>query len=315
MVIYLISICIGIVTFCIILCSLFSYGQRKDHIKKRLKSIERACEVGLAQEDEFNKSLYDRLIKPSIDKGINRLKKYIPIESNNMSFYTNKNQEKFKELIYKSGISLSVSQYMRLRVVMIFFSGVLFLTIALVLQLEVPIVFFLTIMGIYGAYAILRFDLSRRITSRSNNMQRQLPEVLDMLSISVEAGLGLEQAMLEVVDHFDGPLITELSITNREMAMGRRRKEALLLIGDRCDIEEIKTFVRAIVQAGQLGISIKNVLRAQAMFMRQTRKNKIEERAMKVPVKILLPMAFFIFPVIFIVLLGPAVVQIAEKLL
>jgi tight adherence protein C len=131
-----------------------------------------------------------------------------------------------------------------------------------------------------------------------------------MLSVSVEAGLGLEQSMLYDVNNFEGPLIDEISVSNREMAMGRSRRDALLNLGDRCEIDEVKTFVRAIVQAGELGISIKNVLRSQAAFIRQSRKNKIEEKAMQISVKILIPMVLFIFPVIFIVLLGPAVVNI-----
>ena len=145
-------------------------------------------------------------------------------------------------------------------------------------------------------------------------MQSQLPEVLDMISVSVEAGLGLEQAMIEVVKNFDGPLIDEIAITNREMAMGRTRADALLLLGERCGIEEMQNFTRAIVQATQMGIAVKNVLRSQSEYMRQTRKNKVEEKAMQVSVKILLPMAGFILPVIFIVLLGPAAVKIMDTL-
>jgi tight adherence protein C len=141
-------------------------------------------------------------------------------------------------------------------------------------------------------------------------MEQQLPEVLDLLSVSVEAGLGFEQAVHHITMNMEGPLIDELTVTYREMAMGRARRDALTLLGQRCELEEMKTFVGALVQASQLGISIKNVLRSQSAAMRQSRKAKVQEKAMKVSVKMLFPMVMFIFPVIFIILLGPAVVNV-----
>jgi tight adherence protein C len=137
--------------------------------------------------------------------------------------------------------------------------------------------------------------------------------VLDLLSLNVEAGLGFEQALLHVIEHFDGFLIDELMITHREITMGRTRREALTLFAERCGLNEVKSFVGAVIQAGQMGIPLKNVLRTQAAAMRTSRKNKIEEKAMKISVKILLPMVLFIFPVLFIVLLGPAVVKIINQ--
>ncbi|KGP75169.1 hypothetical protein JT05_12180, partial [Desulfosporosinus sp. Tol-M] len=110
-----------------------------------------------------------------------------------------------------------------------------------------------------------------------------------------------------------GPLVDELSIAYREMTMGRTRREALLDLGERSGVEEVQSFARAVVQAGQMGISIKNVLQSQAEVIRQARRNKIEEKAMKISVKILIPMTLFIFPVIFIALLGPAAVNIYNQ--
>jgi tight adherence protein C len=158
----------------------------------------------------------------------------------------------------------------------------------------------------------MRFVLTRSITKRKRRMEKQLPDVLDLLSVSVEAGLGFEQAVHHITTNMEGPLIDELTVTYREMAMGRTRKDALTLLGQRCELEEIKAFVSALVQATQLGISMKNVLRSQAAAMRQARKAKVQEKAMKVSVKMLFPMVLFIFPVIFIILLGPAVVNVLK---
>lgn len=170
------------------------------------------------------------------------------------------------------------------------------------------------IMGAYGSFVALRFHLAKSITKRREIMERQLPDILDMLSVNVEAGLGFEQAMLHVINNFEGPMIDEFTITYREMSMGRDRAVALQLLGERCGIEDMKNFTGAVIQAWKLGISLKNILRTQATAIRQSRRNKVEEKAMKISVKILIPMVMFIFPVIFIMLLGPALINIMETL-
>jgi len=284
-------------------------------VKNRLGKIQSVSQKGLLQDEEFSKPLSERFIKPAFKGLMKSVQKYIPEEKVTESSYLNRHTSKLKGMLYQADIKMGVNQYLKLRLGVMAITGVLFGLIGLTMRLQLIYIIFMMAIGVYLVYVIMRFDLTRRISDRKNSMQRQLPEVLDMLSVSVEAGLGLEQAMIHVVNHFKGPLLDEIAVANREMALGRSRRDALLLLGDRCEINEMKTFVRAIVQASQLGISIKNVLRSQAALMRQTRKNKIEEKAMKVSVKILLPMAFFIFPVLFIVLLGPAFVSIAENLL
>jgi len=152
--------------------------------------------------------------------------------------------------------------------------------------------------------------LHSRIKKRRAAIQRQLPEVLDLLSVSVEAGLGFDAALQRISDRAKGELIDELTATYREISLGRPRSEALRNFEQRCGLEEIKSFVGAIIQAEQLGISLKNVLKSQAQQMRQLKKQRIEEKAMKTPVKIIFPLVFFVFPVLFIILLGPAIMNI-----
>lgn len=315
MIIYGISLVFGLLVYSLVLLRLMDFAKRQDQVKNRLNKVTTTGVKGLPEEEEFSKPLLERFIKPLLSGLISNVYKYLPEDNTKSSNLESRQAGKLKNMLYHAGMKVSVNQYLKIRFLVMVGSGIIFGLIAMSLHLKIEYSLFLILMGIYAAYVVMRFDLSHRISVRKSSMQRQLPEVLDMLSVSVEAGLGLEQAMIHVVDHFKGPLIDEIAVANREMAMGRNRKDALLLLGDRCEISEMKTFVRAIVQASQLGISIKNVLRAQASFMRQTRKNKIEEKAMKVSVKILLPMAFFIFPVIFIVLLGPAAVSIFENLL
>ncbi|MEY8353956.1 type II secretion system F family protein [Lachnospiraceae bacterium 54-53] len=168
------------------------------------------------------------------------------------------------------------------------------------------------IMGLYAGVVINRFHLKSRIKKRNEEIYHQLPEMMDLLSVSVSAGLGFDQALSYVVDKFKGALFDELDVTQREIALGRRRKEALNGFADRCENMEIRTFVTAVIQADEMGASMQNILSVQASAIRQTHKQNVEEKAQKLSVKILLPMVLFIFPVIFIVLMGPAVMSIME---
>jgi tight adherence protein C len=171
-------------------------------------------------------------------------------------------------------------------------------------------VFLFFLGGIVVGLMLLRYLLASRTRVRKQAIQKQLPEVLDLLSVSVEAGLGFDAALQRVADRARGPLIVELNATYREITLGRPRAEALRNFEQRCGLEEIKSFVGAIIQAEQLGISLKNVLKSQAQQMRLIRRQKVEEKAMKASVKIIFPLVVFVFPVLFIILLAPAIISI-----
>lgn len=145
-------------------------------------------------------------------------------------------------------------------------------------------------------------------------MSKELPDVLDLLTVSVESGLGFDAALQKVVRKTKGPLSNEFNKTLQEIKMGKARRDALRDLANRTGVEDLSTFIGAIIQADQLGVSIGNVLRIQSKQMRQIRKQRIEEKAMKAPIKMLLPMVFFIFPTLFLVLLGPAAIQLIESL-
>jgi len=311
---YLMAVTAGLTIFLLVMIRFGEYGRQKDQIVKRIQSVG-VAKRNIALDEEMSKPLAERFFKPMVNGLVQGIRKYLPEDKNVSGGSQDSKSAKQKKMLRQAGIKLSVSEFNLVRLVIILGLGILLPLLAVVLGLPTGAILLGAFLGVYCGYVGLRFAVSRRITLRQTEMEKMLPEVLDMLSISVEAGLGFEQALVKVAGHFEGPLIDEIAITNREMTMGRNRKDALLLLGDRCEIEEVKTFVRAIVQAVQLGISMKNVLRAQSVYMRQTRKNKIEEKAMKVSVKILLPMAMFIFPVMFIVLLGPAMYQIAVQFL
>lgn len=310
---YLASIAFGIFVFASVILLLKNAGQEKDAFQNRLTKVAGRKVSTVYLNEELNKPLSERLIKPFTEKMVNGIKKISPT-ANLEADPADTRSTKMKVMLRKAGMRFSVGEYRVFRMIIIAATALLLGVITFLISRNILYTVLAGALGVYLAYVVLRFQLTSKVTSRRRSMQSQLPEVLDMISVSVEAGLGLEQAMIEVVKNFNGPLIDEIAITNREMSMGRSRNDALMLLGDRCDFEEMQTFTRAIIQASQMGIAVKNVLRSQAEYMRQTHKNKIEEKAMKVSVKILIPMAFFILPVIFIVLLGPAVVSIVDTL-
>ncbi|KRE79682.1 type II secretion system F family protein [Arthrobacter sp. Soil763] len=144
---------------------------------------------------------------------------------------------------------------------------------------------------------------------RQKLMQLELANTLDQMLISVEAGLGFEGAMARAGENGKGPLAEELVRTLQDMQVGRSRRESYQALAERTSIPELRSFVQAVVQADTYGIAISRVLRIQAKVMRVKRRQRAEEKAMKLPVTILFPLLFFIFPVLFIAILGPAVIN------
>ena len=143
-------------------------------------------------------------------------------------------------------------------------------------------------------------------------MRAELPDALDLLAVSVEAGLGFDGAIAKLTEQSEGPLAEEFALTLSEMRIGESRSEALKKLSERAATPEIAAFVRAIVQADQFGISLGRILRVQAADTRLRRQAAAEERAMKAPIKMLFPLVMFIFPAMFIVILGPAFLNLGK---
>lgn len=144
---------------------------------------------------------------------------------------------------------------------------------------------------------------------RQKALQLELANTMDQMLISVEAGLGFEGAMARAGENGKGPLAEELVRTLQDMQVGRSRRESYLALAERTNVPELRSFVQAVIQADTYGIAISRVLRVQAKVMRVKRRQRAEEKAMKLPVMVLFPLLFFIFPVLFIAILGPAVIN------
>ncbi len=165
-----------------------------------------------------------------------------------------------------------------------------------------------------GGYLAPDLVLSRRASDRQDAILRKLPDGLDEITISVEAGLGFEAAMAEAASSSSGPLAEEFARTLQDIQIGASRSEALTNLLRRTDVADLRHFILAVRQAEQYGVPIAKVLRVQSREMRDRRKQRAEERAMKMPVKILIPTIFFILPALFIVILGPAVLRLVDTL-
>jgi tight adherence protein C len=151
--------------------------------------------------------------------------------------------------------------------------------------------------------------LARR---RRELIRAELPDALDLLAVSVEAGMGFDGAIAKLAEHMSGPLVDEFTLTLSEMRIGESRHDALKKMAERVAVPEISAFTRAIIQADQLGISLGRILRVQAADTRLRRQAAAEERAMKAPIKMLFPTVLFIFPAMFIVILGPAFLNLSK---
>jgi len=169
-------------------------------------------------------------------------------------------------------------------------------------------------LGVGGFVVLLSFFLPdllifSRAQKRQEQMQLALPDTLDQMTISVEAGLGFESAMAKAGTNGTGPLAEELIRTLQDMSIGRSRKDAYEALGSRTSSVDLRRFTRSVIQADVYGIAVADVLRVQAGEMRLKRRQRAEEKAMKVPVKVIFPLVFCILPVLFIVLLTPAVLS------
>jgi tight adherence protein C len=185
-----------------------------------------------------------------------------------------------------------------------------FFLLGLLLTQTFSMAFLFALFGGAVGFIAPEFWLGRKVRGRAEAMVLQLPDALDLLTISVEAGLGFDAALAKVVEKMEGPLVDEFRQALAEVRMGRARRDALRDVADRADAQPVTNFIGAIVQAEQLGVPIAKVLQIQSNQLRIERRQRAEEAAAKAPVKMLFPMVGCIFPTIFIVILGPAVITV-----
>ncbi len=272
----------------------------EDAVQQRLSQLVTTPKT--LEEYELNQPFFERTMRPLIK----RLAK--AGRRGDQGGMIARTDAKLEKAGYPGG--LRGADWMGVKIlVAIAFAVILFLVGALVLQ-DISLGFLMALLGLGVGFVAPEFWLGKRIHARSEAMVLELPDALDLLTISVEAGLGFDAALAKVVEKMEGPLVDEFRQALAEVRMGRVRREALRDIVKRCDAQPIANFIGAIVQAEQLGVPIAKVLQIQSQQLRILRRQRAEEAAAKAPVKMLFPMVGCIFPTIFIVILGPAIVTV-----
>ncbi|WBW95539.1 type II secretion system F family protein [Oceanirhabdus sp. W0125-5] len=208
---------------------------------------------------------------------------------------------------------MSPIEFHALKITLNLLLPVLFGMYGKLLKFSINGVIILGVIGFIFSIIIPTYYVNQKIRQRYKEALKELPDFLDILTVCLEAGLGFDGALNKVISKKVGVLPSEFHICLEEMRLGKTRKEALSGVKERLEFDEIKSLINNILQAEKLGISIVKILRIKSQEEREKRKQRAEEEAMKAPIKILFPLVLFIFPSIFIVLLGPAVIQLINE--
>ncbi|MBQ4627356.1 MAG: type II secretion system F family protein [Clostridia bacterium] len=283
------------------------WGRKNDQKQSRIDKINNS--VGQPVFQELQLSFYDRVLGKSIKKVSEKLSRFAPKKKNANK---TKTLEAIRKQLRYAGMFMDPADFQFIKYA--FLIGVVFLTLIIIIAVDMEALIMLLVLvcglllGVMGPTMYLR----SRVSSHQTGIKKQLPDAMDLLCVCIEAGLSFDAALLKVSQKLSGPFIDELLIVYREIQMGRTRREALQNLCEATNLDELKTFASALVQAEQLGIPINNVMKAQSEQLRVERSQQAKEKGMKASIKMLVPMLLFIFPVVFIILMGPTVMNIME---
>jgi tight adherence protein C len=286
--------------FMIVYGILSTLGNDKIRIEKRIEQIKDIHKV--SHDNIQNTSFSERAIKPFYDYFSKLLLKSTPSNKINL---LNKKLERAGLLKNSSTENWMFRKSMIIIIVSIIFGILTFLIDPSILKALVISVFIMLFLNVF-----FNFYLGRKIEQRKKNILRDLPYTLDLITVSVEAGLSFDGAMIRVVSNISGEICDEFGKCLKEIRMGIQRKVALKNLSERVEVRELAMLVTSLIQADEMGISLGKVLRIESANLREHRKQVAREKAMKAPIKMLFPLIFFIFPSIFIIILGPAIIKI-----
>lgn len=296
--------------FTVLYVLILAYSRKDTFLKNRLRDLNVGTNqkpVDMYWREQMKRSLYDRTVKPFADKIAAKLSRFTPASLRAQAEELVDNTNSFNGM-GMTGFMLLLGGST------VFFA---LLGIWMVYSKNMPFARGLfTLLSFIGAGVFIPFFILRRmVEQRQEAIRQSMPDVLDLLCVSVQAGLGFDGALGKVTAKMKGPLIEEFERLLQELRMGVTRRNALVRLAKRCGIEEMKLFTAALIQAEKLGVGMAQVLEIQSENMREMRRQRAKEQAAKLPVKILFPTVIFIFPVMFVVVLGPALVTIARSLL
>ncbi len=298
---------LGIIIFWVLIALLFSpQGQSLSKRLQGLQNTEAGKRKELRDQEVMNKSLITRVVLPIADKCAKFFSGITPKQSTS----------KCAKDIAAAGLTgkVSASQITTLSwMLMIALPAFYWFLTALKPERSSRDYFLMAIALLLG-YRFPFGVIKGRANVRKNQIRKALPFTLDLISISVEAGMSFDGAMNIVAEKTRGPLTDELNLTLREIRLGKSRNQALTDLGDRAGVDDLKSFLTAVSYISKLGGSLVDVIKIQANAMRIKRRQRAEEKAMKTPVKIMIPLVLFIFPSIFIVIVVPALITALEHM-
>jgi len=258
----------------------------------------------IKREEDLKDPFAARVLAPAAAFVVASVKQFVPTE------YLDKLRHKL--VLAGRGQPDEIDQFLVIRVLSVVAIPVLWLVVGTLTSLSGTTLW--AVLGMIGLAGLVGPDawLNRVVAERQFAMRRKLPDVLDLLTISVEAGLGFEQALARTVTMVPGPLSEEFSRMLGEMRAGSSRADALHALDSRTELPELRSFILALIQADTFGVSVGNILRSQAAEMRVKRHQLAQEMAQKAPVKMLFPMVFCIMPALFVIIAGPAMLAIFQ---
>ncbi|HLX34627.1 MAG TPA: type II secretion system F family protein [Candidatus Limnocylindrales bacterium] len=278
---------------------------REDPLRARLNQLGAMTAKDL-QELELQQPFFDRTIRPvavRLSGAVARI---------TSSSFTERTEKRLA-MAGNPG-DMRVSDWLGIKAIGAAVGGALFFLVFGVLGKDIVLGVLLAIVGLGIGYIGPEFWLGRRVRGRQKKILVGIPDALDLLTISVRAGLGFDAALGKVVEKMKGPLVDEFRRALAEVRVGKTRRDALRDIIPRTEVQPLTNFIGAIIQAEQLGVSISKVLQVQSEQLRIERRQRAEEQAAQAPIKMLFPLVGCIFPSLFIVILGPAIILIVENL-
>lgn len=283
------------------------YGENVDRKERRINYVAQK-DTNQPVYEELNESFFSRIIQPKLSKWSTSLSNAFPF-----LFSNDKSYAETERYIKLAGLNITAMQFNVGKTVFMLVVVLITVIVAFVFRSSgIMTVLMIVAVGIILAILLPRRYLMSKVKAREKAIRNSLPDVIDLLSVSMTAGLSFDASVKKVTEKMSGPFVIELKIMYNELQMGRPKRDALKRLGECSDIPELKTFVSAVIQADQMGIPIKNILEVQSKQLRLERKIRAQEQGQKAPVKMLFPLVFCIFPVIFIVLLSPAVMNIMK---
>ncbi|MET3699115.1 tight adherence protein C [Bacillus oleivorans] len=293
--------------------TLFLYGlytlraDKKKRVKARLSSVfDKDTDQKSEPIVDEKKSRYS--LKPLFQFAWKHLRKLFQRKR------TNEKEEKLELKLLQAGnpFGMRTAEFRLVQLTLLILFPLACVGYGYILKMPIGGITFLVLVGVLMGIYLPHYYIKQKSKIRNHLALRELPDFLDLLTVSLEAGLGFDGAISKVVAKKQGVLSSEFHRALEEIRLGKTRREALLGVRERLLVDEIRTLMSSIIQAEKLGIGMVQVLRVQSNEVREQRKQRAEEAAMKAPIKMLFPLVLFIFPSLFIVLLGPAIIQFVQ---